>query len=88
MDSCSDLQKFYAAEKQLIDYPVDENIQNPFLWPVNATRVSTYYHDEEYFAALGSQHEAVDLPMPQGSDIIAPAAGYVYFIHQPTPGGY
>ncbi len=26
--------------------------------------------------------------MPQGSDITAPAPGYVYFIHQPTPGGY
>lgn len=88
LDSCDDLQKFYAAEKQLIDYPVDENSPNPLVWPVNATHVSTYFHDEEYFKALGSQHEAVDLPMPQGSDIVAPASGYVYFIHKPTPGGY
>ncbi|MDD5376856.1 MAG: peptidoglycan DD-metalloendopeptidase family protein [Candidatus Gracilibacteria bacterium] len=88
LDSCSDLQKFYAAEKQLIDYPIDETSQNPLIWPVDATRVSTYFHDEDYFKALGSEHEAVDLPMPQGSDIVAPAAGYVYFIHEPTPGGY
>ena len=88
LDSCSDLQKFYAAEKQLIDYPIDESIQNPLVWPVDATRVSTYFHDEDYFKALGSEHEAIDLPMPQGSDIVSPAAGYVYFIHEPTPGGY
>jgi len=88
MDSCDDLQKFYVAEKQLIDYPVDENGPNPLVWPVSATRISTYFHDEGYFRALGSQHEAIDIPMPQGSDIVAPAAGYVYFIHQPTPGGY
>jgi murein DD-endopeptidase MepM/ murein hydrolase activator NlpD len=88
LDSCSDLQKFYTAEKQLLDYPIDENTQNPFIWPVDATHVSTYFHDEEYFKSLGSEHEAIDLPMPQGSDIVAPAAGYVYFIQQPTPGGY
>ncbi len=52
IDSCSDLQKFYAAEKQMIDYPIDENIQNPFIWPVDATRISTYYHDEDYFKVL------------------------------------
>lgn len=88
LDSCNDLQKFYAAEKQLIDYPIDETIANPLVWPVEATRISTYFHDEEYFKSLGSEHEAIDVPMPQGSDIAAPAAGYVYFIQQPTPGGY
>jgi murein DD-endopeptidase MepM/ murein hydrolase activator NlpD len=88
LDSCSDLQKFYAAEKQLIDYPIDDTAQNPLIWPVDATRVSTYFHDEEYFKSLGSEHEAIDLPMPQGSDIVAPAAGYVYFIQEPTPTGY
>lgn len=88
LDSCNDLQKFYAAEKQLIDYPIDETVTNPLVWPVEATRISTYFHDEEYFKSLGSEHEAIDVPMPQGSDIVAPAAGYVYFIQQPTPGGY
>lgn len=88
LDSCSDLQKFYTAEKQLIDYPIDDSAQNPLVWPVDATRISTYFHDEEYFRSLGSEHEAVDFPMPQGSDIVAPAAGYVYFIQSPTPTGY
>ena len=88
MGSCSDLRQFYAAEKQLIDYPIDETIQNPLVWPVDANRISTYFHDEEYFKSLGSEHEAVDIPMPQGSDIVAPVAGYVYFINEPTIGGY
>lgn len=86
MNSCDDLKKFYAAEKQLLDSPIDDALQNPFLWPVEATRISTYFHDEGYFKELGSEHEAVDLPMPQGSDIVAPVAGYVYFIQAPTPG--
>ena len=74
LDSCSDLQKFYAAEKQLLDYPINENTENPLLWPVDATRISSYFHDEDYFKALGSAHEGVDFPMPQGSDITAPAS--------------
>lgn len=88
LDSCSDLQKFYASEKQLIDYPIDEDLRNPLIWPVAATRLSTYFHDEWYYKALGSEHEAIDIPMPQSSDIIAPTAGYVYFINPPTKGGY
>lgn len=88
LDSCTDLQKFYAAEKQLMDYPIDDSSQNPLVWPVDATRISTYYHDEGYLKALGSEHDAVDLPMPQGSDIKASAAGYVYLVQEPTPGRY
>ena len=52
LNSCSDLQKFYAAEKQIIDYPIDDGAQNPLVWPVDATRISTYFHDEEYFKSL------------------------------------
>ncbi len=26
--------------------------------------------------------------MPQGSDIVAPAPGYVYFVQEPAPGRY
>lgn len=88
LDSCSDLQKFYAAEKQLIDYPIDEDLRNPLIWPVAASRISTYFHDEWYYKALGSEHEAIDIPMPQSSDIVAPTAGYVYFINPPTKSGY
>lgn len=88
LDSCSDLQKFYAVEKKLIDYPIDESLSSPLAWPVQTTRISTYFHDEDYFNALGSEHDAIDIPMPQGSDIVAPAAGYVYFVSPPLPGKY
>lgn len=88
VDSCDDLKKFYRAEKQLLDYPFDEGAQNPLVWPVDATRISTYFHDEGYYKELGSEHEAIDVPTPQGTDIVAPIAGYVYFIQEPTPGGY
>lgn len=94
LDSCSDLQKFYAAEKQLVSYSIDtsvntgETLQNPFIWPVKASRISTYFHDEGYRTSFGSEHEGIDVPMPQGSDIVAPAAGYVYFINPPESGRY
>ena len=52
LDSCTDLQNFYTAEKQLLDYPLDESAQNPLIWPVAATRISSYFHDEDYFKEL------------------------------------
>ena len=58
-------------------------------WPVAPTRgITAYYHDDQYYALYGSEHEAIDIPTPQGSDIHAPMAGYVYYIHPPRDGDY
>lgn len=63
--------------------------QNKLSWPVdNAGGISTYFRDPDYESALGSAHDAIDIRIPQGSDIVAPADGYVYFVNPPVKGGY
>jgi murein DD-endopeptidase MepM/ murein hydrolase activator NlpD len=37
---------------------------------------------------LGTQHDAIDIPVDQGTDIIAPMDGYVQYILPPVSGGY
>lgn len=48
-------------------------------WPVNPSRgISAYFRDPSYQAAFGIRHNAIDLPVPQGTPVKAPAGGVVY----------
>lgn len=48
-------------------------------WPVDPTRgISAYFQDASYLQAFGIPHRAIDIPVPQGSPVRAPAAGVVY----------
>jgi murein DD-endopeptidase MepM/ murein hydrolase activator NlpD len=85
---CDELQLSYNSEKKLREFSQDELPVNPLKWPVAASYISAYYHDADYFASIGSSHEAIDIPAPQGSEIRAPMAGYVYFVNEPTKNGY
>ena len=86
---CGELRQFYLAEKNLRDYPFGtEETGNIFSWPVTPRYVSAYFHDENYYKSVGSEHEAIDIPAAQGTDIVAPAPGYVYYINPPVTGGY
>jgi murein DD-endopeptidase MepM/ murein hydrolase activator NlpD len=85
---CSELQLSYDSEKKLREFSQDELPANSLKWPVAGSYISAYYHDADYFASVGSSHEAVDIPTPQGSEIRAPMAGYVYFVNEPTKNGY
>ena len=50
-----------------------------FHWPVSPSRgISAYFHDVAYKAAFGFTHNAVDVRVPQGSIVRAPADGVVY----------
>lgn len=62
---CSDLKQAYESEKNLREYQFDDTVPNPFAWPISPTYVSTYFHDADYYDSVGSEHEAVDLPVPQ-----------------------
>lgn len=88
IDKCQDLDKSYQSEKQLRVFATDEVPPNPLQWPVTPRYISAYYQDAEYFDAVGSSHDAIDIPIAQGSEIKAPMAGYVYFVNPPTPRGY
>jgi murein DD-endopeptidase MepM/ murein hydrolase activator NlpD len=85
---CANLGQFIQAEKNLRLLPGDRLNAHLFDWPVATKRITTYFRDPEYFQALGSDHEAIDIPADQGSDIAAPRDGYVYFINAPKPGNY
>lgn len=51
-------------------------------WPVKPTRgISAYYLDPSYHATFGIPHNAIDIPISQGSPVRAPSAGVVYRVH-------
>jgi murein DD-endopeptidase MepM/ murein hydrolase activator NlpD len=57
-----------------------EDANDPiFSWPVVPARgLSAYFLDESYEDYFGIKHYAIDIPVLQGTNISAPALGYVY----------
>jgi len=56
-----------------------EDSQNLFLWPVEPKQgVSAYFKDPSYRKHFGQDHNAIDIPTAQGTEIHAPAPAYVY----------
>ncbi len=50
-----------------------------FDWPVEPYKgISAYYLDDEYEDVFHVSHHAIDIPTLQGTEIRAPALGYVY----------
>jgi len=48
-------------------------------WPVSPTRgISAYFRDSSYQTAFGIPHNAIDIPVAQGTPVRAPASGVVY----------
>lgn len=48
-------------------------------WPVSPSRgLSAYFHDQAYRVVMGMEHQAIDIPINQGTAIHAPADGVVY----------
>lgn len=87
-EKCENILIFYKNEQLLKSVVTATGTSNIFTWPVTPKRLSTYFHDPEYYRSLHSQHEGIDIPLSQGTDIVAPADGYVNFILPPVPGGY
>lgn len=49
------------------------------LWPVSPSRgISAYFHDAGYAKVMGMVHQAIDIPILQGTALRAPADGVVY----------
>lgn len=46
-------------------------------WPVPARKVSAGFREASYAARFGLQHNAIDIPTPQGTPISAPADAFV-----------
>lgn len=85
---CARIRQYFINEKELARSQFTENTSNIFSWPVESRSINSFFHDADYYAALHSQHEAIDIWTSQWSDVTAPADGYVYFVLPPVPGGY
>ncbi len=86
--SCAELNLSYHSEKKLREFALEEVPENPLAWPVDPHNISAYFHDADYFESVGSSHEGIDIPIEQGTEIVSPMPGYVYFLNEPTPNGY
>jgi len=62
---------------------------NPLAWPVIPRYgISAYYRDDEYKTDFKADHDAIDIVTPQGTQIKAPADGYVVYIQPPDSSDY
>jgi murein DD-endopeptidase MepM/ murein hydrolase activator NlpD len=85
---CTRIHQFFDNEAQLADSTYASGTTNIFSWPIPSRRITAYFRDPSYYATVGAQHDAIDIGTPQGTDVTAPADGYVYYILAPAPGNY
>ncbi len=84
---CLEINNIIYAESKLGKF--DSSKKNVFAWPTRELYwVTAFFHDKDYKAQFGVDHEAVDLAVPQGTEIIAPANGYVIYIQPPVNDWY
>ncbi|MBD3156257.1 peptidoglycan DD-metalloendopeptidase family protein [Candidatus Peregrinibacteria bacterium] len=77
--------------KTIYDFQTnDEFINDETLnWPVSPTRgISAYFHDSSYKATFGIPHNAIDIPVAQGTPVRAPASGVAYKIKDSDDASY
>lgn len=59
------------------------DIDTTLLWPVSPRLgISAHFNDEGYQKRFGIPHHAIDIPVPQGTEIQAPAQGTVASVHE------
>ena len=85
---CARIRQYFVNEKELAKSEKRVDTPNILDWPVESRRITSFFHDAGYYQALHSQHEAIDIATGQGTDILAPADGYVTYVLPPSPGGY
>lgn len=86
--ACHHARLYFANEKKLQSSILPTNTANIMMWPTNSREISTYFRDPGYYAYLGSQHDAIDIAVDQGSPVFSAAPGYVYYVMEPTSWGY
>lgn len=88
-EDCQRLKQFFNNEAELAKSEYAQNTDNILIWPVESRRITAFFHDPYYYKLIGSHHDAIDIGTPQGSDVVAAADGYVYYIVEPkTPQSY
>ncbi len=83
---CQDINKIIYAESRLTWITP---WSNPFDWPVRPyLGISAYYRDAGYQESFGADHDAIDIVIPQGTEIKAPMDGYVIYLQPPVSTWY
>jgi len=78
---CQDINKIIYAESRLTWV---STTNNPFDWPVDPYLwISAYYRDLEYQESFWTDHDAIDIVIPQGTEIKAPMDWYVIYLQDP-----
>ncbi len=85
---CARIRQYFVNEKELTKSEIRTGTPNILDWPVQSRRITSFFHDQDYYRALRSHHEAIDIWTPQWSDVTAPADGYVYYVLEPNVWGY
>ncbi len=83
---CLWINKIIYAESRLSGVALENN---PLTWPVSPyLGMSSFFRDDEYRTQFGTDHDAIDIIAPQGTEIKAPMDGYVIYIQAPVNSGY
>jgi len=86
-EKCLNLNKIIYSESQLTE--ISQLDGNFFSWPVIPSRwISAYFRDHWYRSEFWDDHDAIDLPINQGTPIRAPMSGYVIHVEPPVSDGY
>ncbi len=86
-NTCLKLWKILDVEMQLTQFSTQS--LNPMAWPVAPVNgISAYYKDPSYYDSIWSQHNAIDIPTAQSTDIIAPADWYITYKRDPKDAWY
>ncbi len=81
-DQCKNINKIIYAESRLGWVPLENN---PLNWPVNPyLGISAYFRDAEYQSQLGTDHDAIDIVTPMGTEVKAPMDWYVIYVQPPV----
>ncbi len=83
---CRDINKIIYAESRLREF---DTSNNPFTWPINpVSGISAFFRDEEYRFHLNTDHDAIDIVAPQGTEVRSPQDGYIVYIEPPVTNDY
>ena len=87
-EKCRWLNTIIHIESQLKSFQRDD-AWNLLKWPIEPTKwISTYFHDNWYISLFWEDHEALDLPAKQWTEIKSPADWYVIYVKKPTDKWY
>ena len=89
IEKCGNILSFYRNEKALKNVKISSGTTNIMAWPIDTIpSISAYFRDPSYYREVWSQHDAIDIPVEQWSNVTASLGWYVYYILPPVSWWY